>query len=96
MLVFSGLFFFVTMVMLLAFVPFVFWLIALLDVARAPEAAFGPPHDNGKNAWLLGVGVSLALGPLALVTTILWWVQGRPALRAGGLVPRPFWAPGRA
>lgn len=88
---FFGLFFVV--MMLLVVVPFAFWIFALVDVARAPDAAFGPPGDNGKTMWILGLALSALIPAGALVTTVLWWVQGRGPLRAGRPVPRPFWAP---
>ena len=86
-----------TMLMLLMFavalVPLAFWVYSLVEVSRAPEPAFGPPWDNCRNMWLLGLGVSVLIPVGALVTTILWWTQGHSALRHGAPVPRPFWAP---
>ena len=85
-----GLFF--AVVLLLAVVPMVFWLIALIEVARAPEPAFGPPWDNSKNAWLVGMAVASIIPAGMIVAPILWWSQGRTPLRTGASVPRPFWA----
>lgn len=88
--------FFFLFMFALVLVPLAFWVMALVDVTRAPEAAFGPPWDNGKNPWLIGLIVALVLPMGMLVGAILWWVQGRKALRAGQVVPKPFWAPARA
>ncbi|HEU0129756.1 MAG TPA: hypothetical protein VFQ85_02045 [Mycobacteriales bacterium] len=66
---------------------------ALVDVVRAPDAAFGPPWDNTKTAWTIGFALAFVLPAGAIVSAVLWWTQVRPALRAGRLVPRPFWAP---
>ena len=79
-------------IMAVAFVPLAFWIYAVVEVGRAPDAAFGPPWDNGKNPWLIGLIVSIVIPAGSLVTTILWWMQGHKALRAGQLVPKPFWA----
>lgn len=84
---------FIVFVMLLVMLPFAFWLIALLDVSRAPEPAFGPPEDNCKNAWLIGLIVAVVLPAGTIVGAVLWWTQGRGPLRLGQPVPRPFWAP---
>ncbi|HVF04328.1 MAG TPA: hypothetical protein VNA20_05780 [Frankiaceae bacterium] len=87
---FVGLFF---LIFLLSVVPLAFWIYSLVEVSRAPDAAFGPPWDNAKNMWLIGLAVSVVLPAGAIVTTVLWWTQGHGALRAGRPVPRPFWAP---
>lgn len=79
-------------VMLLTVVPIVFWVIALVEASKAPEQAFGPPWDNSKQAWLLGLALSAVIPFAMIVTPILWWTQVRPALRAGAIVPRPFWS----
>lgn len=79
----------------LVLVPLGFLIYSLVEVARAPEQAFGPPWDNGRNAWLLGLAVAFAIPAGTIVGPILWWMQGHKALRAGQLVPKPFWAPSR-
>jgi hypothetical protein len=86
-------FLFVTFVMLLAVVPLVLAVVSLVEIGRAPDPAFGPPWDNCKNAWTIGVAVSFVVPLGTLVASIIWWTQGRPALRRGQRVPRPFWAP---
>lgn len=80
---------------ILAFVlvPLGFWIYALVEVGRAPDAAFGPPWDNGKNPWLIGLVVAIVIPAGTLVGAILWWIQGHKALREGQPVPKPFWAP---
>lgn len=94
-LLFGGFFasFFV-IVLVFAFVPIGIWIWALVEAMRAPEPAFGPPWDNTKNAWILGMVIGLFIPAGAIVTTVLWWVQGHKPLRAGAAVQRPFWAPG--
>lgn len=87
--------FFFAFVALLVVVPLVFWVVSLVEVLGAPEPAFGPPWDNGKNAWTLGLVVGMLIPAGALVATIVWWVQGHKALRAGQPIPRPFWSPSR-
>lgn len=76
-------------------VALVFAILSIVEVAQAPEPAFGPPWDNGKNAWLLGLALAFVVPFGVVVAPIVWWTQGRPALRRGQQVPRPFWAPGR-
>ncbi|HWL37796.1 MAG TPA: hypothetical protein VNQ77_16535 [Frankiaceae bacterium] len=82
-------------IMALVLVPLGFLVYSLVEVARAPEQAFGPPWDNGKNAWLIGLAVAFAIPAGTIVGPILWWTQGHKALRARQLVPKPFWAPAR-
>jgi hypothetical protein len=89
----AGTLLFVTFMALLIVLPLYFWLKALLDVVGAPEPAFGPPGDNCKNAWLIGLIVAVALPAGVIVGAALWWTQGRGPLRHGQPVPRPFWAP---
>ena len=89
-------FFFFVFVMLLAVAQLVaigltIW--ALVEAARTPEPAFGPPWDNGKSAWTLGLALSFVIPFAVLVTPILWWTQGHRALRARAQIPRPFWSP---
>jgi hypothetical protein len=81
------------LVFVLIFVPLAFTVWALIDVVRAPDAAFGPPWDNAKSMWILGIALGFVVPFGTLVAPVLWWTQIRPALRAGQLVPRPFWAP---
>ena len=76
-------------------VLFVLWIMSIIEVSKAPEPAFGPPWDNGKNPWLIGLIVSMVIPMGTIVTTILWWIQGHKALRAGQLVPKPFWSPSK-
>ena len=90
---FGFMFFWVMLVSMLAFVPIVMLIVALVDVVRAPDAAFGPPWENTKNAWTLGLALGYVVPAGAIVGSVLWWVQVRPALRSGRQVPRPFWAP---
>lgn len=87
---------FMAFIAVLVVVPLVFWVISLVEVSSAPEQAFGPPWDNGKTPWILGLVVGMLIPAGALVATILWWVQGHQALRAGRPVPKPFWSPSRA
>jgi hypothetical protein len=75
-------------------VPLGFTIYALVDVGRAPDEAFGPPWDNGKSAWTLGLALAFVVPGGTIVAPILWWTQGRAALRRGQRVPRPFWSPG--
>jgi hypothetical protein len=77
----------------LVFVPIGFTIYALIDVNRAPDAAFGPPWDNGKSAWTLGLALAFVVPFGTIVGPILWWSQGRSALRERRQVPRPFWSP---
>ena len=72
-----------------------FWVVSLVEVAKAPEPAFGPPWDNGKTPWILGLVIGTVVPFGAIVASILWWTQGHKALREGRLVPKPFWAPAR-
>lgn len=87
---------FFVLMMALVLVPLAFWIWSLVEVSRAPVQAFGPPWDNGKNAWLIGLAVAVVVPAGTIVGPILWWTQGHNALRAGQLVPKPFWAPARA
>jgi hypothetical protein len=70
-----------------------FAIYALVECVRAPDAAFGPPWDNGKNAWTLGLALAFVIPAGVIVGPILWWASGHAALRRGQVVPRPFWAP---
>ena len=88
-------FLFFGVIMLASVVALVFWVVSIIEVAKAPEPAFGPPWDNGKSPWILGLVISTLIPLGAIVTTYLWWTQGHNALRAGRLVPKPFWAPSR-
>jgi hypothetical protein len=74
-------------------VPIGFTIYALVEIVRAPDAAFGPPWDNSKNAWSLGMAVAFVIPAGVIVAPILWWTSGHAALRRRELVPRPFWAP---
>ena len=71
----------------------VFTVVSLVEVSRTPEPAFGPPWDNGKNAWTLGLALAFVIPFGVFVGPILWWTQGHAALRQGQQVPRPFWSP---
>jgi hypothetical protein len=77
----------------LVLIPLGLTIYALVDVVRAPDAAFGPPWDNAKSMWSLGMALGLIIPAGTIVAPILYWTQVRPALRAGQPVPRPFWAP---
>lgn len=74
-------------------VPIGFTIWSLVDVSRAPDQAFGPPWDNSRNAWTLGLALAFVVPFGTIVGPVLWWTQGRNALRAGRPVPRPFWSP---
>ena len=76
----------------LAIVPLGFTIYSLVEVSRAPDAAFGPPWDNAKGAWTLGLALAFVVPCGTIVGPILWWTQGRSALRQGQRVPRPFWS----
>jgi hypothetical protein len=93
MFLFGGFFMVVLLMAALSFVAIGFAIWSLIDVARAPDAAFGPPWDNGKNAWTLGLALAFVVPFGTIVGPIVWWTQGRPALRSGRPVPRPFWSP---
>lgn len=94
MFLFGGFFLFTMLfVFALTIVPFAFAIYSLIEISRTPVEAFGPPWDNGKNAWTLGLALSFLLPVGAIVTSVLWWTQGHVALRAGRPVPRPFWSP---
>jgi hypothetical protein len=80
-------------VMVFALLPIAFTIYSLVDISRAPDAAFGPPWDNGKNAWTLGLAVAFVVPFGTIVGPVLWFTQGRKALREGRPVPRPFWSP---
>jgi hypothetical protein len=84
---------FFLLIMALTFVPLVFCIYALVEAVRAPEQAYGPPWDNSKNAWVLGLALSFVIPFGTIVGPILWWMNGHKALRARTVVPRPFWAP---
>jgi hypothetical protein len=81
--------------MALVLVPLGFHIYSLVEVSRTPEQAFGPPWDNGKNAWLIGLAVAFAIPAGTIVAPILWWTQGHKAVGERRLVPKPFWAPAR-
>lgn len=83
-------------VLLLVLVPVGLTIYALVDVSRTPDPAFGPPWANGKNAWTLGLALAFVVPFGTIVGPVLWWTQGRAALRAGRPVPRPFWSPAPA
>lgn len=84
---------FFSLMMLIVLVPTGFWIYSLVEAVRAPDAAFGPPWDNAKNAWIIGLAVAFVLPAGTIVASIVWWTQGHKALRGGARVPRPFWAP---
>jgi hypothetical protein len=93
-MIFGGFFaFWFFLVFALILIPLGFTVWALIDVVRAPDAAFGPPWDNAKGMWILGMALGFVVPMGTVVAPILWWTQVRPALRAGQPVPRPFWAP---
>jgi hypothetical protein len=82
----------IAFVMTVAVLPMAFTIFALIDVSRAPDAAFGPPWDNGKSAWLLGLALAFVVPCGTVVGPVLWFTQGRKPLREGRPVPRPFWS----
>jgi hypothetical protein len=79
----------------LVLVPLAFTIFSLVEVGKAPDEAFGPPWDNGKNAWILGLALAFVIPAGTIVGPILWWSLGHRALREGRPVPRPFWSPSR-
>jgi len=91
----GGAFFLVWFLFVFAFalIPLGFTIYSLVEISRAPDAAFGPPWDNGKGAWTLGLALAFVIPLGTIVGPILWWTQGRNALRQGHQVPRPFWWP---
>jgi hypothetical protein len=93
-MIFGGVFavFFLFM-MAVTLVPLGFAIYSLVDVSRTPDAAFGPPWDNGKSAWTLGMALAIVIPFGTIVGPVLWFTQGRNAVRAGRQVPRPFWSP---
>jgi hypothetical protein len=90
----GGLFFiWFLFVFAIVLIPLGLTIYALYDVIRSPDAAFGPPWDNCKTMWTLGIALGFVIPAGTIVAPILYWMQVRPALRAQQQVPRPFWSP---
>lgn len=68
----------------------VFWLVALVEVARIPEQQFRAAYTE-KTVWVLVVVLASWLGAL-----IWWFAKRRDVLDAAGLAlpPPPGWYPG--
>ena len=71
---------------------FVIGLIAFIDVVQTPLDRFGPWWDNTRQAWVVGLAVSVVIPAGPLVAGIMWFTGGRRGLRQTGVAGRPFWA----
>jgi hypothetical protein len=57
------------LIVIFGLLPLAWWIYCLVEVSRAPEPAFGPPWDNGKQAWLMGLALSMLIPFASLVVT---------------------------
>jgi hypothetical protein len=89
MLVFFGI------LMLLVVVPLVIHIWAMVDVSQGRNEEFGPPWDNSKQAWLMGLAIGFFVPFGHIVAPILWWVQVRGPRKRGEQAGRPFWMQAR-
>lgn len=72
---FFGLIFFF---LLVAFVSFIWWIVAVIDAVKRPEAEWAAAQQD-RTLWLLG----LILGGFIvspLIATVLYWLIPRPKL----------------
>jgi hypothetical protein len=76
----------------LVLLPLIIHIWAIIDISQTPDPMFGPPWDNTKQAWLIGLAVAFMIPGGHIVAPIIWWTQVRGPKQRGEALGRPFWA----
>jgi len=79
-------------VFLLVLLPLIVHIWALVDISGTRDDVFGPPWDNTKQDWMLGLAIAFLIPMGHLIAPILWWTQVRGPKLRGEPPGRPFWA----